>query len=113
MILLKLASEIAWRMHQLVEGLSGVEVIADDFLVVGFGDSTEDAIQNHDQNLCRFLQQYEQKHVHQNSEKLQLGKTEVSFFGHVATGDGLKIHPDKVQQSWKFQIQEMQQPYRD
>ena len=27
------------RMHLLVEGLSGVEVIADDFVVVGFGDS--------------------------------------------------------------------------
>ena len=43
-------------MHQLVEGLSGVEVIADDFVVVGFEDSMEDAIQNHDQNLCTFLQ---------------------------------------------------------
>ena len=30
-------------MHQLVAGLSGVEVIADDFVVVGFGDSMEDA----------------------------------------------------------------------
>ena len=29
-------------MHQLV-GLSGVEVIADDFVVVGFRDSMEDA----------------------------------------------------------------------
>ena len=85
-------------MHQLVEGLSGVEVIADDFVVVGFGDSMEDAIQNHDQNLCRFLQRCEQKHVHLNSEKLQLGKTEVPFIGHVASGDGLKIHPDKVQE---------------
>ena len=44
------------RMHQLVEGLSCVEVIADSFVVVGFGDSMEDAIQKHDQNLCRFLQ---------------------------------------------------------
>ena len=36
--------EIAWRMHQLVaSGLSGVEVIADDFVVVGFRDSMEDA----------------------------------------------------------------------
>ena len=85
------------RMHQLVEGLSGVEVIADGFVVLGFGDSMEDAIQNHDQNLCRFLQRCEQKHVHLNSEKLQLHKTEVPFIGHVATGDGLKIHPDKVQ----------------
>ena len=30
-------------MHQLVEGLSGVEVIADDFVVVGFRDSMEEA----------------------------------------------------------------------
>ena len=30
-------------MHQLVTGLSGVEVIADDFDVVGFRDSMEDA----------------------------------------------------------------------
>ena len=30
-------------MHQLVEGLSGVEVIADDFVVVGFRDSMKDA----------------------------------------------------------------------
>ena len=30
-------------MHQLVAGLSGVEVIADDFVVVGFRDSMEDA----------------------------------------------------------------------
>ena len=85
------------RMHQLVEGLSGVEVIADDFVVVGFRDSMEDAIQNHDQNLCRFLQRCEQKHVRLNSEKLQLHKTEVPFVGHVASGYGLKFHPDKVQ----------------
>ena len=30
-------------MHQLAVGLSGVELIADDFGVVGFGDSMEDA----------------------------------------------------------------------
>ena len=30
-------------MHQLVAGLSGVEVVADDFGVVGFRDSMEDA----------------------------------------------------------------------
>ena len=30
-------------MHQLVVGLSGVEVIADDFVEVGFRDSMEDA----------------------------------------------------------------------
>ena len=35
--------------------------------------------------------------MHLNSEKLQLRKMELLFIGHVALGDGLKIHPDKVQ----------------
>ena len=30
------------RMHVVTEGLKGVEVIADDFVVVGFGDLIED-----------------------------------------------------------------------
>ena len=34
---------ISMGMHQLVAGLSSVEVIADDFIVVGFRDSMEDA----------------------------------------------------------------------
>ena len=44
------------KMHELIEGLSGIEVIADDFAVVGFRESMEDAIQDHNQNLERFLQ---------------------------------------------------------
>ena len=43
------------RMHELVERLTGVEIIADDFLVCGFGDTNEAAIANHDQNLKAFL----------------------------------------------------------
>ena len=30
-------------MHKLVEGLQGVEVIADDFIIAGFGNTTEEA----------------------------------------------------------------------
>ena len=32
------------RMHEVVGGLRGCEVVADDFLVVGFGGNTEDSI---------------------------------------------------------------------
>ena len=38
-------------MHEVIEGLTGVEVIADDFFVVGLGDTEEQAIENHDANL--------------------------------------------------------------
>ena len=43
------------RMHEVTEGLKGVEVIADDIVKVGFGDSMEDATTDHDGNLEAFL----------------------------------------------------------
>ena len=27
-----------WRMHELIEGLNGIEVVADDFVAVGRGE---------------------------------------------------------------------------
>ena len=40
------------RMHEIIVGLKGVEVVADDFVVVGFGDS--EATTDHDKNLESF-----------------------------------------------------------
>ena len=39
------------RMHEVIEGLEGVEVVADDFVVVGFGSTEEAAGRNHDIHL--------------------------------------------------------------
>ena len=39
------------RMHELIEGLKGIEVIADDFVIVGYGDTQEAATASHDQRL--------------------------------------------------------------
>ena len=44
------------RMHQLVEGLTGIEVIADDFLVCGFGENSKEVLVSHDKNLHSFLE---------------------------------------------------------
>ena len=46
----------------------------------------EDAIQDCNQNLERFLQLCEEKHIQLNSENIHLYKTEVPFIGHVAFG---------------------------
>ena len=42
-------------MHELIEGLQGIEVIADDFVVVGCGDTQEEAVHSHDQHLEAFV----------------------------------------------------------
>lgn len=76
------------RMHELIEGLQGVEVIADDFMVVGYRDNGEQASQSHDANLKAFLQRCEERRIHLNAEKVRLRKHQVPFIGHIASGEG-------------------------
>ena len=85
------------KMHEVTEGLKGVEVIADDFVVVGFGDSIEDASKDHDGNLEAFLECCAVKHLKLNDKKLRLRLHEVPFIGHAATSEGLRVDPYNVQ----------------
>ena len=87
------------RMHELIEGLSGTEVVADDFIVAGFGDTLEEAIRDHNKTLVAFLQRCSERGVKLAVEKLQLCLEEVPLIGHYATKSGLKIHPEKVKAS--------------
>ena len=84
-------------MHEIIEGLQGVEVAADDFLVVGRGETSEAANRDHNKNLEAFLQRCEAKGVRLNPDKIKLRVSEVPFIGHRATSEGLCIDPAKVQ----------------
>ena len=48
--------EFQRRMHTALQGLHGVEVIADDILVFGCGDTDEECQRDHDANLKNLLQ---------------------------------------------------------
>ena len=84
------------RMHEMIEGLEGVEVVADDFVVIGFGDTMEEAAANHDKNLGELLSRCKQHDVKLNPDKVQFKRDKVPFIGHVASKDGLCIDPEKV-----------------
>ena len=84
------------RMHELIEGLPGVEVVADDFVAIGFGNTQEEAMLDHDKNLAGLLQRCEQRNVRLNADKIKFRMHEVPFIGHVATKDGLRVDPCKV-----------------
>ena len=84
------------RIHELIEGLQGVEVVADDFVVVGFGDTVQEATRDHDRNLEAFLHRCAAKGVKLNSDKIKLRQSEVPFIGHIATSKGLRADPNKV-----------------
>ena len=79
------------KKHERIEGLAGVEVVADDFAVIGCGSTMEAGIMDHEQNLLRFIERCEERHVRLNTDKFQLRQTEATFIGHVASGEGLKI----------------------
>ena len=84
------------KMNELVSDLKGIEVIADDFVVVGYGETHEEAVADHDRNLNAFLQRCEERGVALNAQKLCLRESEVPFIGHITTSKGLCIDPAKV-----------------
>ena len=85
------------RMHEFVEDLRGVEVIADDFLVCGHGESEKEALRDHDKNLVCLLEKARTKNLKLNPDKFKLRMSEVTFIGHVLTKDGVKMDPRKVE----------------
>ena len=81
----------------MIEGLQGVEVVVDDLVLVGFGDTMEVASRGHDQNLDAVLQRYKERDLKLNDKKVRLRLTEVPFIDHVATAEDLCVDPNKVQ----------------
>ena len=90
------------RMHEVTERLKGAEVVADDFVVVGFGDAVEEATLDHDHNLETFLERCAERNLKLNDRKLKLRMQEVPFIGHIASSEGLRVDPYKVQAIMKM-----------
>ena len=83
--------------NQLVEGLKGTDVIHDDFLIVGCGDTDDEAEADHDRNLKAFLERARERNLRLNADKLTLKMTQVPYIGHLLTREGLRVDPNKVE----------------
>ncbi|XP_052814250.1 uncharacterized protein K02A2.6-like [Mya arenaria] len=77
------------KMESCLEGLNGVKVIVDD--IVCYGKDK----QEHDRNLEKLMERCQLKGLKLNADKTEIGKSEIPFFGHLLTSDGLKIDPSK------------------
>ena len=84
------------KLDQCLEGLKGVYKIADDLLIIGQGDTDEEADQDHDQNLKNLLDRCRLKGINLNKDKF-FKCSEVSFIGHVMTKDRPKPDSPKVE----------------
>ena len=85
------------RLHMVLDGLDGTEVIADDILVYGVGKTTDEARRDHDEKLVRLMERLREKGVKINREKMKLHLSEIKYMGHVLTTDGIKPDPAKIQ----------------
>ena len=85
------------RMHKLIEGLKGIKVIADDFVIAGYCDTQEAATASHDQNLTTFLERCKEHRIKLAPEKMKLRRSSVPFIGHIASAEGLRPVPAKVE----------------
>ena len=91
------------KLDQCLEGLKGVYKIADHLLIIGQGDTDEEAGQDHDQYLKNLLDRCRTKGIKLNKDKFQFKCSEVSFIGHVMTKDGLKPDFRKVEAILKME----------
>ena len=79
-----------------LHGLDGVACIADDILVYGCGDTTEQAVADHDRKLIALFERCRQCGLRLNKDKMKLRMTSVAFMGHELTAEGLKPDPAKI-----------------
>ena len=93
------------RQHEVLEGLPGIHVIADDILITGQGETQEEALRDHDRNLVALLERAREVNLKLNPKKLKLRLNEVPYIGHLLTPDGVKPDPEKVRA-----VQDMPRP---
>ena len=97
--------EFKWSLQEKLGDLEGVAVIRDDIIVIGFGETREQAVHNYDENLLKLLERARKVSLRLNSRKMELKKSEVKFMGHIISKDGLKPDPAKVRA-----VEEMPKP---
>ncbi|XP_058449270.1 uncharacterized protein K02A2.6-like [Malaya genurostris] len=84
------------KLQEVIQGLKGVECIADDLLVYGTGDDFETALIDHNQCLEKLLTRLEDYNVKLNKSKMKLCETSVKFYGHMLTDQGIKPDDSKI-----------------
>ena len=79
------------RLDEVYKDIPNVMGIADDIVVCG---STES---EHDQAFCEMLKATRKHNVSLNSEKLQFKQTQVDFYGHILSENGIQPAREKLE----------------
>lgn len=82
---------------EIIQGLDGVEVIADDILVYGVGKDYESALLDHNLKMEMLFKRLQESGVKLNREKAKIAKTSLKFYGQVLTDKGVTIDEEKTE----------------
>lgn len=84
------------KQNEVLQGLKGISVMADDILIYGCGDSYEEAVKDHNKNLENLLTRLRKVNLKLNPDKVKLCLPEVKYYGHILTSNGVKPDTSKV-----------------
>ena len=84
------------RQNEELAGLNGVEVIADDILCYGSGETMEDALKDHDMTFTELAGSCTQYEFEVKQEEVEV-EARPSHLGHSFTSEGLRKDPMKVE----------------
>ena len=88
--------EFQRRIHEVLEGLTGVVSIPDDTTVVGSGDDMREVLKDHDKTTAELLKRLHTRGVKLNPDKVRFKSVTAPFMGHVLTSEGLKPSADAI-----------------
>ena len=88
--------EFQRRLHECLEGLENIAVIADDVLVYGSGETQAEAEASHDAAFSALLSRCRGRNLKLNAAKLRYKLPSVTYMGHVFSSEGLSPDPEKV-----------------
>ncbi|XP_038055799.1 uncharacterized protein K02A2.6-like [Patiria miniata] len=80
--------EFQRRLHECLEGLENIAVIADDILVYGSGETQAEAEASHDAAFTALLSRCRERNLKLNAAKLRYKLPSVTYMGHVFSSDG-------------------------
>ena len=72
-------------------GMEGVKVIADDMVIAGRNK------QEHDRNFLAFMEKCISNNLTPNAKKIQFKQSQVSFYGHCWSKEGISPDPKKIE----------------
>ena len=72
-------------------GMEGVTGIADDMIIAGKDEM------KHDRNFLAFMEKCMENNLTLNAEKIQFKQSQVSFYGHIWSENGISPDPKKIQ----------------